>query len=460
MIDGGVWKQLIFWGVWLVIPLIWELLGGLAAAAAVGLKLFRSRKEAVKMRTLAYHPVVSIFVPVYNSSATLLKCLNSIADQDYPLKRLEVILIDNGSSDDSFTVFKEFQEANPGIRIWWQHSEQGKSKALNMGVFSANGKYMVNIDSDGWLDKYAISSMTAAFEADGRIHGMTGVVLIDHSELGRTVNKFIKILGICELFEYIESFLIGRSFQSLTNSMHTMAGAFSCYRREAIMKTQLYNSETLGEDAHMTRQLKDFSGGKVVLCENAFYYTGAIRDFDQLYAQRQRWQRAELEVAALFSERHLGGILSFITKPSMRRVVSDHTMAFPRMIWIFAMIYLYFMNYPLILLAGANFLLYAAYVISGILNVFTAHLYLKQQGETERYVMKHFYFVLLMPVYRFIIYWIRLAGIINSLTMDSKWRTRSFRKEIRTVDDGIRSYLRMKFRFLYTMSGYMNRRLK
>ena len=232
------------------------------------------------------------------------------------------------------------------------------------------------------------------------------------------------------------------------------------YRREAVMKTQLYNSETMGEDAHMTRQLKDFAGGRVVLCEKAFYYTEAIRDFDQLYVQSQRWQRAEIEVAALFSRKHLGGLLSFITKPSMRRLVSDHTMAFPRMIWIFAMIYLYFINYPLVLLAGANFLLYAAYVFGGVLNVFTALFYLTEQKETGRYVLKHFYIVLFMPIYRFMVYWVRLAGIINSLTTDSKWRTRGFGEEMRTVDDGIRSYLRKRLRFHNILCGYINKRTK
>jgi poly-beta-1,6-N-acetyl-D-glucosamine synthase len=451
MIDGGIWQQLIFWGVWLVIPFIWEIFGGFAAAGIIAVKAL-SRQDA----ELTYYPEVTILIPLCNYQASLEACLRSIAGQDYPVGRMEVFLIDNGTTDGSFDVFEKFQAEHSEMRLWWYNSGQGKSKALNKGIFAGTGKYLVNIDSDGWLDKQAVRNIVTRFEADGRVSSMTGVVLTSPEKIEDTHNPLLKIMKICELLEYNESFLVGRSFQSVFNSLHTMAGAFSCFRREVLMKTQMYNPETVGEDAHMTRQVKDFTGGRVTLCENAFFFTDPVDNLDKLYVQRQRWQRGELEVAGLFARKHLGGIWSFMTKPAMRKLISDHTLAFPRLIWLFAMIYLYFINYPLSLLVGANILLYLAYVLNSFLYLGVSSLYLHRQPEMRRYILHRWYMCFLLPLYRFIIYWMRIAGIINSLAGESRWHAKNFSDEVNVVRQGVRHQINSKLRILEKLRNFMN----
>lgn len=341
-----------FWGIWIIIPFVWELLAGFISMAVATAEFLKKDRDSP-----AYAPEVSILIPVHNSQKTLKNCLASIAAQEYPKEKMEVVLIDNGSRDKSYEVFRAFQEGQPELRLWWVESEKGKANALNKGIFGSKGKYIINIDSDGCLDKQAVKNVVARFEADDRIACMTGVVLVDPGLIEKSGSRLLKTLRRCELFEYTESFLVGRNYQSVFNSMYTMAGAFSCFRRETLMKTQLYNSETLGEDAHMSFQIKDFAGGRMLLCENAFFFVDPIESLDKLYIQRQRWQRAELEVARLFTHMHLGGIKGFLKSPSMRSLISDHTLTFPKLIWLFAMFCLYFMNYPLTLLLGANFLI-------------------------------------------------------------------------------------------------------
>jgi poly-beta-1,6-N-acetyl-D-glucosamine synthase len=450
--NSRLFQQFLYWGVWLIIPFLWEIGSGILSAFLVILKYFK--KDKVKVD---FYPTVSILVPVHNSKATLEGCLKSIYDQDYPKENLEVFIVDNGSNDNGYDIFEKFQIDYPKMKIWWFYSEQGKSKALNKGIFSSTGKYIINIDSDGCLDKNAVRNIVDKFEKNSKISCMTGVVLIDIDLIEKTEKTMLKSMRICELFEYSESFLVGRNFQSMTGTMYTMAGAFSCFRREALMKTQMYNSETLGEDTHMTFQIKEFVGGETIMCENAFFYVDPIDSLDKLYTQRQRWQRAELEVASLFTKQHLGGILDFIVKPSMRKLVSDHTLTFPRMIWFFAMIYLYFINYPLNLLIGANLLLFGAYIFNSFLYLLVSVLYLKNQSKVRRYIVNHWYYCFLLPFYRFIVYWIRIAGTINSLQTDSRWKAKTLSEEINEVNSNIATNIRLNFPIFRILKRWINK---
>lgn len=453
MIHSRLFQQLVYWGVWLVIPLIWEILVGFASAAIVVFRFFTRRTDP----ELDFFPKVSILIPVYNSRGTLEVCLNSILEQNYPIESLEIFLIDNGSKDDSYSIFTAFQAKHPELRIWWYTSGQGKSKALNKGIFASTGKYIINIDSDGRFDKSAVRNIVRRFEANKEISCLTGNVLIDHDLVEKTPGAILKIIRLCEMFEYYESFLVGRNIQSIFNTMYTIAGAFSCFRREVILKTQMYNSETLGEDTHMTFQIKNIVGAKVHLCEDAFFFVDPIESFDRIYTQRQRWQRAELEVASLYTTQHLGGIIDFVKKPPFRKLVSDHTLVFPRLIWFFGMFYLYFINYPLNLIIGANLFLYVAYLFNGYIYFLTSLLYLKEQPEIRKHAVANWYIPVVLPVFRFIVFWVRVAGIINSLKTDSRWQSKTLSEEVGIVREKVKSEVNVWTSFISKIEKKINR---
>lgn len=147
--------------------------------------------------------------------------------------------------------------------MWWLKSENGKAKALNKGIYLAQGEYIINIDSDGYLHKDAIKNMIIDFEMDKDIDALTGVILVDNNLIKQRNNNLLKLLKICEMFEYAESFLVGRLFESKYNRLFSMAGAFSGFRREQILNTDLYNANTLCGDTHMTLQIKLIKNGKV-----------------------------------------------------------------------------------------------------------------------------------------------------------------------------------------------------
>ena len=95
---------------------------------------------------------ISVIVPVYNTGKYLDKCISSIVNQDY--KNLQLILIDDGSSDNSLEILKKWELKDDRILIL-SEKHKGVSHARNIGIKKAEGEFIAFIDSDDWvIDKY------------------------------------------------------------------------------------------------------------------------------------------------------------------------------------------------------------------------------------------------------------------------------------------------------------------
>lgn len=93
--------------------------------------------------------VFSVIIPIYNRAQYLHKCLESVATQNYPL--LEIILVNDGSTDDSGEICEQFAKQDARIHVY-NTENQGVSAARNFGLQQATGHYISFIDSDDWLD--------------------------------------------------------------------------------------------------------------------------------------------------------------------------------------------------------------------------------------------------------------------------------------------------------------------
>lgn len=431
-----IFEKLIFWMAWIVIPLIMEIIPAISGFFILIKKRIQRRKDAPPIR----FPEITLIIPVYNSEDTLEDCLASVYASDYPLHQMHLILVDNQSPDKSFEVYCKCQQKFPELSMQWLRSKQGKSKALNMSLFNSEGKYIIHIDSDGRLEASAIRTMVERFESNPGIHSMTGVVLTDPNQIENTENFIWRTFRRCEFFEYCQAFLAGRNFESELDSIYTLSGAFSAFRKSTILKTQLYNTDTVCEDTHVTFQVRKLMKKSIHLCENAFFFVGPVESLDKLYTQRQRWQTGELEVSHMFLKKDLNS-KGFFSDFMIRMLTFDHTFAFPRMIWYFALICLMFLNYPFHLIAGSVVILYILYAFSGFLYYLNIVSYLKGFPKIKRYYARKWYIVPLMPTYNFLIFWIRFAGIINSIKNRSGWKTRNLNDEKKQFSSTVQSDL-------------------
>lgn len=100
--------------------------------------------------------LITVIIPVYNVKPYLSKCLESVGKQSY--KNLEIILVDDGSDDGSFSICKEFSKRDSRIKLY--HTKNlGLSHARNVGLDHANGEYIVFVDSDDYIHENMISTM-------------------------------------------------------------------------------------------------------------------------------------------------------------------------------------------------------------------------------------------------------------------------------------------------------------
>ncbi|MGL4973269.1 MAG: glycosyltransferase family 2 protein, partial [Culicoidibacterales bacterium] len=98
-------------------------------------------------------PLVSVIVPVYNVAQYLPKCLDSIVNQTY--KNLEIILVNDGSTDDSLEIIYDYAKKDPRIIVIDQEN-QGQSVARNKALVKAKGRYTIFLDSDDYIEEIAI----------------------------------------------------------------------------------------------------------------------------------------------------------------------------------------------------------------------------------------------------------------------------------------------------------------
>lgn len=103
------------------------------------------------------HPLISIVVPVFNASAYITDCLNSILQQIY--RDFEVIVVDDGSTDSSLEICKTIGQSDPRIKIIHQMNS-GVSAARKTGVLNSTGEYILFVDADDTVCQNLLTELT------------------------------------------------------------------------------------------------------------------------------------------------------------------------------------------------------------------------------------------------------------------------------------------------------------
>ncbi len=396
----------LFWGIWLMVPLLVDVSTSMVYFINF---LFNKNRTVEKKEELSFFPYVTVIIPVHNSADTLDRCLDSIARQTYPLESIQVICINNASEDESFEIFQRFQYQRPEISTTWSSLEwAGKSIALNAGMYSSHGIYVMNVDADTWLEPSAILNVVRDFENDPDLVAATGSIRVD-KKLGDG-SSFMDMINYCEVVEYIVAFDIGRRYQDQKNTIFTLSGAFSIFRRDTILQSFLYQTRTVSEDTDLTfniRRAIEDSQGRIGFIPDAIAYVEPIESLGRLFSQRLRWQRGELEVTGVYYKKI----------PGISKALFD---------FMLAMIGMYFCY---MILEGCTF--YIAYKGSA--------------KEEQKDLQKVWWIIPFMPIYRYMTYWFRLGGIIAVLTEERSWKSQNPVLQLRSILQGYENKLKEEF---------------
>ena len=109
----------------------------------------------IKLKIKKFYSKVSIIIPLYNAENCVKECMESLIKQNYPFRKMEVILIDDGSIDGSAAICQEYADRFSNI-LFLHQKKKGVSAARNLGLKNASGKYIFFLDAD---DEFAVNTI-------------------------------------------------------------------------------------------------------------------------------------------------------------------------------------------------------------------------------------------------------------------------------------------------------------
>lgn len=255
----------------------------------VGALFFGLQQRLIQKPALSgEQPLVSVLIPGHNEADTLHEVVASVAGLTY--QHLELILIDDGSTDDTLTVMRNLQAQYQGqfpIQVIPIQQNAGKANALNVGLSYANGEHLLCLDSDSYLDEQALTHMMRSMLADPQNGAVAGRPVVRN----RTT-----LLGRLQLLEYIGIIdIIKRGQAFITGHITTVSGVIVVYRKAAVEAVSGWTTEALTEDIDMTWKLYR-QHWHVVYCPQAVSWILVPEHIRALIRQRRRWARGGLEV--------------------------------------------------------------------------------------------------------------------------------------------------------------------
>jgi biofilm PGA synthesis N-glycosyltransferase PgaC len=301
--------------------------------SALALRKYLRKNSYVNYNSLVLSPLspkISIIAPAYNESSTIVDNIRTLLSLYY--NNFEVILVNDGSTDDTFAKIKEvfdlvrvnyyFDYRIPCERIKGVYKSKdpsynrltiidknngGKADSLNAGINICKSSLFVSIDADSIIEPDSILKMVKPFleEKDRKVIGTGGVIRIVNScdvELGHIRNIHVpkKILPRLQVLEYTRAFLLGRMAWSHLDGLMLISGAMGIFDRETVIKAGGYSIKTVGEDMELVLRMRRYMAEHKIKYEVTYIpdplcWTQVPADLTSLHKQRTRWTRGLVE---------------------------------------------------------------------------------------------------------------------------------------------------------------------
>ena len=282
---------------------------------AVGVKrLRRDGRGRAELPTPEGLPTVSIIVPVKDEEKVVGRLLDAFLRVDYPPERMEVIVVEDGSTDKTVQVCIEYVERYPGrVKLVRKPTSDGKPSALNFGVKHARGEVIGVFDADSVPESDILKKVASYFEGL-RVEALQGRTL----SINADENMLTKLISYEDAVRY-EAYIGGKDalglFVPLTGS---------CYfvRRSLLLDVGGWNDNCLSEDMELAAKLLE-RGVKVKYAADVRCWQENPSRLKTLFRQRTRWFRGSMEAALKYGR--------LLRKPDKRSIDAELTLAGPFM---------------------------------------------------------------------------------------------------------------------------------
>ncbi len=267
---------------------IWVTMGiGLMAVRT----LFWMRYKPFAAATMEDAPSLTVIIPAYNEGAMVEETIVSVVHALYPVERLQIIAVDDGSTDDTWRYMRRAARRFPGrVTTVRSHKNQGKRAALAEGFRRARGEVVATIDSDSVIEPTTLLAIAGPF-GDRRIGAVAGKVAV-HNRRSSVIPKMLHV-------RFTLSFDFLRSAQSIFRTVYCCPGALAAYRTQVVREvlerwerqTFLGVPCTYGEDRALTNLILG-AGYDSVYQRTAVVHTVVPETYAKLCKMYLRWDRS------------------------------------------------------------------------------------------------------------------------------------------------------------------------
>ena len=258
-----------------------------------------------------YTPGVSIIIPCFEEEEWIQRTVHSCINQDYPVDKLEVIVVDDCSKDRSAErveeIIAKLKEADTGdhayrvaerIRFFRQSANLGKRDAMARGAREAKHELLVFVDSDSFLDPFAIRNIVQPFK-DKEMGGVSGRTDV--------ANTYTNALTKMQAVRYSIAFRVMKAAEGYFDAATCLSGPLSCYRRDLVLKYMdawlnqkfLGQKATFGDDRSMTNFILRYN--RTTYQDSAVCMTIVPRSYKVFLRQQMRWKRSWLRESLIAS---------------------------------------------------------------------------------------------------------------------------------------------------------------
>lgn len=245
---------------------------------------YRSAKDA------GLEPRVAIVMPGFNEEAAIADSLRSLLALDYPAAKLEIVAVNDGSTDGTLREMRNVAATAGGrVHVIDLGHNQGKRAAMAAGIRATEADIIAFVDSDSVVEPDALRILVQGFadEKVGAICGHADVLNLDETWLTKM-----------QAVRYFVAFKVVKAAESVFNAVTCCSGCFSAYRREAILphldwwEHQMFlgKESTFGDDRSLTNCV--LRTWKVRYEAKAVSHTLVPSTFKQFMTQQLRWKRS------------------------------------------------------------------------------------------------------------------------------------------------------------------------
>ncbi len=289
MLNQVILYFIILTGIFNLIRISAYVIGNLRFSFWSQTKESQSLKLNIKNRDL--FPTILVVVPAYNEEKTIERTINSLNFVNYPKNKLKIIVVDDGSRDNTSQVVESALKFSGPLNFDFKlitKPNGGKADALNAAITSTNfGELVTCLDADSTVDKNFFINMSKYFKFKSVVSAAANVQLTHNNSL----------MGLLQMFEYLTSYQMKKS-QTYYNIEYIVGGIGSTFRRSAIEAVNYYDTNTMTEDIDLTMKMIKQLGNKkyrVMYAHDAVAYSQPVLKFKELISQRFRWKFGRMQ---------------------------------------------------------------------------------------------------------------------------------------------------------------------